>query len=446
MASDTPKEYRNLVLYEVYVRNHSPQGTFAGVEVDLARIRALGVDVLWFMPIHPIGQVARKGSMGCPYSVADYRGINPEYGTCADFARLIQKAHELGLKVMIDVVYNHTAHDSVLVREHPDWFHQDEHGRPVTTVPDWSDVIDLKHPNSDLTAYLVDSLQGWAEFGVDGFRCDVASLVPQEFWVAARREVARVRPGVIWLAESVHAAFVAYRRSIGLATISDSELYAAFDLTYDYDIWPIWQTAAAGKAPVSRYLEMLRFQDAIYPANFAKMRYVENHDQARVMAATRTREQALAWTAFQVFNRGPFLIYGGQESAARHTPSLFEKDPVEWGSYELSPFLRKLTALKKDSAQLEGSFALLSAEPCIQATWHRTGGGLYGVFNVSGTGGPVEVRLPDGSYQDELGGAAVEVRGGRMSAPANAVILRYDSPMNLEPFYSDLLDYNFDGE
>ena len=155
MAKDTPASFRNLVIYEIYVRNHGPNGTFADVEADLERIRALGVDVIWFMPIHPIGKLNKKGSLGCPYSIQDYRGVNPEYGTRQDFKRLIEKAHALGLKVMIDVVYNHTAHDSVLVKEHPEYFHQDAEGKPVTTVPDWSDVIDLKHPHPGLTEYLV---------------------------------------------------------------------------------------------------------------------------------------------------------------------------------------------------------------------------------------------------------------------------------------------------
>ncbi len=442
MAKNTPSSYRNLVIYEVYVRNHGPHGTFADVEADLSRIQSMGVDIVWFMPIHPIGKVNHKGTLGCPYSIADYRGINPEYGTRADFARLIKRAHELDLKVMIDVVYNHTAHDSVLVREHPEWFHQDEHGRPVTTVPNWSDVIDLKHPNKELTAYLVETLQSWAELGVDGFRCDVASLLPQEFWVQARRGVAKIKPGAIWLAESVHAAFVAYRRGIGLDTISDSELYAAFDLTYDYDIWPIWQTATVGKVPVSRFLEMLRFQDAIYPANFVKLRYVENHDQPRVMAIAPSRAQALAWTAFQAFNKGAFLIYGGQESAAVHTPSLFDKDPIVWGNYELQPFLTHLARLKKDPAQAAGRFVLVEAGPAIQATWYLPGHSLYGVFNVSAAGGDVSVRLPDGGYTDLLSGATVRVQGSRMPIPDTAAILRYTGDINLEPFYSDLLDYN----
>jgi glycosidase len=396
LAQDTPKHYRNLVLYEVYVRNHGPNGTFADVEADLPRIQSMGVDVVWFMPIHPIGKLNKKGKLGCPYSIADYRAVNPEYGTRADFSRLIERAHTLGLKVMIDVICNHTAHDSVLVRDFPDWFHQDATGKRVTTVPAWSDVIDLKHPNPALSDYLVETLRMWAELGVDGFRCDVASLLPLDFWLRAREAVAEVKPDVIWLAESVHASWVAERRAAGLPTLSDGELYRAFDMTYDYDIWPIWQAAVEGEVEPARYLEMLRFQDCIYPANYVKMRCVENHDQPRIMALAPSQAQALAWTAFAAFNRGAFLIYGGQESGATHTPSLFDVDKVAWGDYPLQPFLTRLAQLKKDLAQMEGEFALLQTDPAIQAAWIHPEGKLFGLFNTQASTGKVPVCLPDG--------------------------------------------------
>lgn len=441
MAEDTPGTYRNLVIYEVYVRNHGPRGTFAEVEADLPRLAGMAVDVVWLMPIHPIGRIARKGTLGSPYSIVDYRAINPEYGTREEFRRLIDRAHTLGLKVMIDVVYNHTAHDSVLVAEHPDWFHQDASGRPVTTVPEWSDVIDLNHPIPDLTAYLIETLQGWAQFGVDGFRCDVASVVPMSFWLEARAAVAEVRPGVIWLAESVHAAFVEERRRAGLSGHSDAEIYQAFDLTYDYDIWPLWQAAVTGDVPAGRYLEMLRFQDAIYPASYVKMRCVENHDQRRIMALAPSQPQALAWTAFQAFNRGPFLIYGGQEAAATHTPSLFEADRVAWGSYALQPYLTTLARLKKHAALVEGQFTLAGAEPAIQAAWQRPADGLYGVFNVDARRGQVEIHLPDGTYEDLLGGAPVTVTQGQIALPDTACILEYQSPLPILPLVpSALLD------
>lgn len=444
MAKDSPLSIRNLVIYEVYVRNHGKHGKFSEVEADLERIRDLGVDIVWFMPIHPIGQLNKKGSLGCPYSISDYREINPEYGTKADFSRLIEKAHRLGMKVMIDVVYNHTAHDSNLVKEHPDWYHQDSAGRPVTTVPDWTDVIDLKHPNPGLTDYLIKTLKGWAVFGVDGFRCDVASLLPEEFWVKAREEVAKVKPGVIWLAESVHAGFVEYRRHEGLSAISDSELYRAFDLTYDYDIFPIWQAVVRGKLPVSRYTDMLRFQDAVYPANFAKMRCVENHDQKRIMDLAPSRDQALAWTAFESFNRGAFLIYGGEESATDHTPSLFDIDKVEWKNYELTAFLKALTAVKKDPILQQGKFTLTAAEAALQAVWQSEDTALLGVFNVSAASGNTPVPLPDGEYLDLISGQKIQVASGSLHIPRTAVILRCSGRIKVQPVHSDLLDFHVD--
>lgn len=442
MAQDTPLGLRNLVIYEIYVRNHGPHGTFCDVEADLERIRSMGVDVIWFMPIHPIGKLNKKGTLGCPYSIQDYRGINPEYGTRADFARLLQKAHSLGLKVMIDVVYNHTSHDSVLLQEHPEFFHQDEHGKPVTTVPEWSDVIDLKHPQPDLTAYLIESLRGWVKLGVDGFRCDVASLLPLDFWQQAREEIAKIKPGVIWLAESVHAGFVGYRRSQGLSGLSDGELFSAFDMLYDYDIWPIWQLAVQGKLPVRRYLEMLRFQDCIYPANFVKLRCVENHDQPRIMGLAPDEQKALAWTAFEAFNRGPFLIYAGQESGAAHTPSLFDIDKITWGDYRLQGFLTRLAQLKKDSTAAEGHLLLLKAEPAIQAVWNHAQGSLYGIFNVTGKSGYINVHLPDGMYSNRLDDELVTVRNGKLLLPEGVIILCCTEPLVLNPIYCELLDYH----
>src|SRR5579883_3166489 len=145
MSRYTKAKLRNLIFYSIYVRSHGATGKFIDVEADLQRIKDLGVDVIWFMPIHPIGKLNAKGSMGCPYSISDYRAVNPEYGSLADFERLIAKAHQLDMKVIIDVVYHHTAHDSNLIAEHPSWYRQDAEGKPQTSVPEWSDIIDLNH-------------------------------------------------------------------------------------------------------------------------------------------------------------------------------------------------------------------------------------------------------------------------------------------------------------
>ncbi len=442
MAVTTPIDYRNLVIYSVYVRSHSPEGTFSKVEDDLARIKDMGVDVVWFMPIHPIGQLNKKGSLGCPYSISDYSKVNPEYGTIDDFARLIKKAHQLGLKVMIDVVYNHTSHDAVYLKEHPEWYHNDENGKAITTVPEWSDIIDLNFgtasaPNKALWDELIGALKQWVSLGVDGFRCDVASIVPIEFWLKARQEIESINPNVIWLAESVHAGFVVQRRQQGRVGHSDSEVYQAFDITYDYDIWEVWRACVKGAAPLHRYLEFLLQQDSIYPANYCKMRFVENHDQPRICDFATNKNQALAWTAFQCFNRGAFLIYAGQESAATHKPSLFESEPVKWGNYEVQSFLTKLAKLKKHEAQ-KGDFVILDSEKQIQAIWETvSGNSFYGIFNVQTDADAVEVQIPDGSYKDVLSGNLVQVKAGKIEPPDIAFILEYEgklkNPRKFEP-------------
>ncbi|MDT8307673.1 MAG: alpha-amylase family glycosyl hydrolase [Anaerolineae bacterium] len=424
MAVDTPRDYRQLVIYEIYVRNHSPQGTFAAVAADLPRIRAMGVHVVWFMPIHPIGVARRKGTLGSPYAIADYRATNPEYGSLDDFAALIDRAHDLGLRVMIDVVFNHTAADARLLQEHPEWYHRDETGRPVTTVPEWSDIIDLVYDDPALWAHQIETLQHWVRLGVDGFRCDVASLLPVAFWERARQAVSAVKPGVIWLAESVHVSFIRARRRTGLGAYSDGELYRAFDITYDYDVFPQMEAAMAEPAAVGAYLEMLRFQDGIYPVNYVKLRYVENHDQPRIMART-SEAQALAWTALAAFNKGAFLIYAGQESGARRTPSLFERDPVEWGDYRLQPLLTRLAALKKEPAVREGQLYWTSSAAPVTGVWQAPSHGLLGLFNVAGDSGSAGVPLPDGAYEDLLSGAGLQVREGRVALPASAAILRF---------------------
>ncbi|GAB4275311.1 MAG: alpha-amylase family glycosyl hydrolase [Candidatus Promineifilaceae bacterium] len=431
MATQTPHNYRNLVIYEVYVRNHGRNGTLGDVNTDLPRLKEMGVDVVWFMPIHPIGQLNKKGELGCPYSIQDYRSVNPEYGTKKQFEMLCDYAHALGLKVMIDVVYNHTSHDSVLIQQHPEWFHQDENGRPVTTVPEWSDIIDLNYDNPDLWDYQIETLKQWVQLGVDGFRCDVAAIVPLAFWERARREVAEMNPNVIWLAESVHNEFIIHRRQRGLVAHSDGELHAAFDLSYDYDIWPVWETAVSNPDTIPQYLATLHFQRGIYPAHTIKMRAVENHDQPRIMART-SREQALAWTAFQAFNEGAFLIYAGQESEETRTPNLFDADKIRWSNYSLQGFLTRLAKLKKDPAQVNGRFYIITHSPAITAVWQDEAGGLYGAFNAAGVVDVLPTPLPDGRYPNLLSdlGEEIEVRDGETAVPDSAFIVRFNGQLD----------------
>ena len=229
MAKDTLINLRNQVMYCIYVRNYGPNGTFKDVENDLNRIKDLGTDIIWFMPIHPIGVEGKKGSLGCPYSIKDYREINPEYGTMKDFKELVDKIHDAGMKCIIDVVYNHTSKDSRLLTEYPEYFYRKQDGTLGGKVGDWTDVIDLDYENRNLWKYQIDTLKMWAGI-VDGFRCDVAPLVPIDFWIKARAEVKKVNSNCIWLAETLDFGFIKYLRSKGIDCASDGEAYQAFDI------------------------------------------------------------------------------------------------------------------------------------------------------------------------------------------------------------------------
>ena len=441
MAKNTPKSLNNLTIYQVYVRNHGPNGTFTDVQADLDRIQSMNVDVVYFMPIHPIGQIGKKGELGCPYSIQDYRAINPEYGTETDFRALIDAIHTRGMKVIIDVVFNHTAHDARYITEHPDWYHRDADGKPFTNTPEWADIIDLKHPNEELWTYLIGSLTKWVGMGVDGFRCDVASVLPVEFWNRARKACSLFKHDTIWLAESVHLNFNRTRRSHGLRTESDSTLYEAFDMCYDYDIWTIWQAAVKGDVPMERYLELLHVQDSIYPENFIKMRCVENHDQARIQTLAGTPEKALAWTALAAFNKGPFFIYAGQESAATHTPSLFDIDKVAWKTYELQKTLTTLASLKKDPAQVNGRLIFTAVLPAVQAAWWNGTESLFGMFNVNSAAGAVEVPLADGKYEDLLTGEIIKVSAGECELPKSALVVHCSLQEEPQEFTTPLMNY-----
>ena len=437
------RNLNNLILYEVYVRNHGTNGTFSDVTKDLARIHSLGVDVIWLMPIHPIGKKNKKGSLGCPYSIQDYRKVNPEYGTLEDFQNLVNQAHQLGMKVMIDVVYNHTSHDSTLVHEHPEFFHQDNQGKPITTVPAWSDVIDLKHPNPQLTEYLIGSLIYWVRLGVDGFRCDVASVLPISFWLEAKAQVEAINPDIIWLAESVHTAWVIERREMGLTAHSDAELYQAFDLTYDYDIWTVWQAVVRGQMPVIRYLEMVEYQKGIFPHGFIKMRCVENHDNLRIMALAKDETSAKSWTAFEAFNQGAFLLYAGQESGTKQTPSLFDIDKIDWGDYRLQNWLTQLLEIKKSEIFSHSSIKFLSADPMIQAAYQHQGQTLYGVFNINSTSEPADCQLPDGLYTDIISKESINVSNHCIYLEGrSAVIFDKNEEILLSPIDFDLLKFS----
>ena len=424
MAVDTSMELRNQVMYSVFVRNHTEEGTFQALKQDLDRIRSLGVDIIWLLPIYPIGEQARKGSLGSPYAIRDYRNVNPELGTMDDFRELVSAIHARGMRCIIDIVYNHTSPDSVLAAAHPEWFYHRPDGSFYNRIGDWTDIIDLDYSRKDLWAYQIETLKQWASL-VDGFRCDVASLVPLPFWLEARKQVSEVRPDCLWLSESVEPEFIVWNRSRGIGSLSDSELYQAFDITYDYDIFGEFQRYLNGQIPLEAYADRINQQESIYPENYVKLRFLENHDRERIASFIRDPVSLDNWTAFLYFQKGTVLLYGGQEFACTHKPSLFEKDPFSRDSDAvLAPLLQNLYRIRQNPLLRHSTYSVRVSPDDFLVAEHRSGSHrLIGVFSVKGHRGTVPVDLPSGVYGNQIGGKPVEVRNGTIYSEGAPVIL-----------------------
>ena len=424
MAANTDISLRQQVIYSIYVRNHTEEGTFLSVIPDLDRIRALGTDIIWFLPIHPIGIKGKKGSLGCPYANRDYRSVNPAYGTMDDFRRLVDEIHARGMQVMIDVVYNHTAPDSVLYEQHPEWFYHGPQGKPGNKIGDWSDVIDLDYAHRALWDYQIESLCFWAGI-VDGFRCDVASFVPLDFWKEAREAVERVHPGFLWLAETVHRTFGLQCRRQGVYSMRDSEAFEAFDIEYEYDIREIFDAWLSGRAPLSHYLDLMNFQELVYPANYDKLRFLENHDQPRIASFIPKESDLVNYTAMLYFLKGTKLLYAGQEFENEHLPSLFEKEPIDRATgKDLSALMRRLYEIKRTALDAEDDFLARADDKHAIAVLERVGNGVrkIGVFSLRSERVTVEVPAPDGEYADLIGGGTVSVKNHKISCAGRPII------------------------
>ena len=429
MANQTNTALRSDVIYSIYVRNHTEEGTFRAVIPDLDRIKALGTDIIWFLPIHPIGIKGKKGSLGCPYANRDYRTVNPEYGTMDDFRALVDEIHARGMKCIIDVVYNHTSPDSTLVAEHPEFFYRKEDGSMGNHVGDWTDVVDLDYTCKELWDYQVGSLVMWAGI-VDGFRCDVASFVPVEFWCRAREAVEKVCPGCIWLAETVHGGFGQFARKSGMYSANDYDMFRAFDMEYEYDVREVFDRYLNGETNLSNYIDVINFQECAYPANYIKMRCLENHDQPRICSFVKDRLSLTNYTAFLYFLKGTTLLYAGQEYMEDHVPSLFDKDVFRRDmDKDISPMFANLYRFKKQVLSHEDHFKGRAEDAYHIAILERDDNisRKVGIFSLKGMSADVNVDLPDGSYLNHLDGSTVTVRGGMLHCDGDPIVISVKS-------------------
>lgn len=418
---------RNLVIYQVYVRNHTQEGTFNALVKDLDRIKDLGVNVVYLLPIHPIGQKNKKGSLGCPYSIQDYNLINPELGTLEDFKNLISEVHNRKMKIMMDEVFNHTSRDSRLLIEHPEYFYKNPEGEFANRVGEWWDVTDFDYTkDKGLWVELANTLKYYTSLGVDGFRMDVASLVPLDFWAYARKQVSKINNNVIWLSESVHGSFTRYIRNQGFECASESEIYQVFDMAYDYDAYPYMEAYLKGDKPLKEYLFALERQEEIYPKNYIKMKNLENHDCIRIAKYVNNDiDKVLNWTGFVFFQKGATMLYAGEEFVSLKTPDLFEKDVFD-KNQDISDFISKLIKLKKRKVFASGIYTVHIPEidGVAYQTFENNLENLVGIFNVGLVEGFIKVDLPDGTYTNRLTSKKVKVINGEIKLSKDPIVLQ----------------------
>lgn len=424
MAKNTPLKWRKLNIYSIFTRNFSERGTFNAIHSKLDRIKYLGTDVIWFLPFYPIGEKNKQGSLGSPYAIQDFRTIDAAYGTQKDFELLVKEIHKRDMKVMIDIVLNHTAPDSVLASEHPEWFYHTPDGSMGNRVNEWTDIVDLDYNNQDLWDYQIDILKKWARI-VDGFRCDVASLIPLEFWKKARKEIDEIKPNFIWLAETAERNYIEELRKEHLPVHSDGEMYQAFDLTYEYDVHQEYQDYLTGKIPLSKFVYALNLQDSTYPANSIKMRFLETHKQERVVKSLDDIEDLIQWTAFNYLQKGATLIYNGQEVASNHLPLLFEKDPINWDTgINLSNYMAHLAHVKKKYVPIVNvKYHLKAFDELDTIVMYYTDKEekRIGVFNLKHHEGNIPIEIPDGEYKNLLNNHPIEIKDGKLELTESPV-------------------------
>lgn len=414
--SDTPVPYvevkhpewtRDAVLYQLNTRQFTQEGTFAAAQKQLPRLKALGVDIIWLMPIHPIGEKNRKGPLGSPYSIKDYFGVNPEFGTMEDFKGFVDAAHAQGMYVILDWVANHSAWDNPIVAQHPDWYDRDWKGdlRPTPWF-DWADIIDFDYSKPGMRRYMTEAMKFWVrEAGVDGYRADVAGAVPVQFWENLRVELDQIKP-VFMLAEWEYPEL--HRK--------------AFDATYAWKLTEAMHAVAQGKGDTNALAGYFSWHESAWPREAYKMAYTSNHDtnswegtDQEVYGPALPAMIALTFAADTM----P-LIYNGQEAGNPKRLEFFERDPIVWREHPNGALLKKLITFKKANPALSnGQFGapMIKVENTVPTkvfsfVRQRSGNKVLAVFNFSGEAQTVGFadKLPEGRYVDFVDGKRVSIQ------------------------------------
>ena len=381
------------VMYELNTRQFTPEGTFAAAQGELPRLKELGIDIVWFMPIHPIGVVERKGELGSYYSISDYNAVNPEFGTMEDFKSFVRAAHDLGLKVIMDWVPNHTSRDAAWI-DREGWYVMGEDGTPFAPH-DWTDVAQLDFDNADMKRAMLDAMLWWVrEADIDGYRCDYAVGPPLDFWKNAIAELKVAKPGLFMLAEAENPE---------LHTV------AGFDASYAWEVHHIMNRIAGGEYPVDSLRTYLAREKVKYPTDAIRLTFTSNHDENSWNGTEfeRMGDAATTFAALSYILPGMPLVYNGQEVGLDRRLEFFKRDPIDWHDRGLFGELYKsLNALKHANPALAagekgGPLAELATDNPSQVfavSREAEGNRITAVFNLSSAPAEVTVLETENKY------------------------------------------------
>ncbi len=333
-----PEKIKNAVIYEVNIRQYTPEGTIKAFIEHIPRLSELGVDILWLMPIFPIGEKNKKGDLGSYYAVKNYTEVNPKFGTKEDLKKLVKEAHKNNMLVILDWVANHTAWDNKWIKENPQWYRKDSAGNIISPVDDWTDVADLNYQNKQMRAKMINSMKYWIKnFDIDGYRCDVAMMVPTDFWEQTREQLDSIKP-VFMLAEAE----------------TDDLMDKAFDMNYSWELMHITQKIAKGKQKATDLVEYLKNDAQRFPQNVLRMTFTSNHDENSWNGTVYERYPNCykTFAALTFVIRGLPLIYSGQEACLDKRLKFFYKDTIEWKNCDMTDFYKNLIKLKKENKAL----------------------------------------------------------------------------------------------
>lgn len=401
---------RDAVIYEVYLRSFSKEGSFKALQRRLPELKDLGVTVVWLMPIHPVGELNRKGTLGSPYAVQDFYEVNPEFGTLDDFKSLVNEVHKQGMKIIIDLVINHTSWDSRLITEHTDWFTKNRVGAIIAPNPDWHDVADLNYNQHELRKYMIQMMEYWVrDIGIDGYRCDVAELVPTDFWDLARKQLDKIKP-VMMLSEG---------------TLPEHHV-EAFDLTYSWNVYDVFEKIIKGSTLITVFDDVFKNESFQFPQSSLRLRFNTNHDKNAWdnPASTKFTPQGAKATAVFTFTYpGVPLVYNGEEAGNDKKLDLFEKVEIDWSKNpDFRRLYKQLSTLRATHAALRrGEFVRVenSDNQKVYSFLRKLQDDqVVVVINFSTRERQVELKIPEsikGDIKEYFSGATMQALQGKLA-------------------------------